>query len=94
MDIKGVNNVKKTQHAYECIYFGGWCWSNNPCVTSFGSLPSAKCQVPCGIYDDHARVKRMLEDAATIEKAIVKLSELADKQDVQSTQQVVRRRVC
>ena len=44
----------------------------------------------CGIYDDHARVKRMLEDAATIEKAIVKLSELADKQDVQSTQQVVR----
>lgn len=50
----------------------------------------AHCQVPCGIYDDHARVKSMLEDAATVEKAMLKLSELSGKQDVQSTQQVVR----
>ena len=30
-------------------------------------LPTnAHCQIPCGIYDDHARVQAMLEDAATI----------------------------
>lgn len=29
----------------------------------------AHCQVPCGIYDDHARVAAMLEDAATVEKS-------------------------
>ena len=27
------------------------------------------CQIPCGIYDDHARYKSMLEDASTVEKA-------------------------
>ena len=25
----------------------------------------SNCQIPCCIYDDHARVKSMLEDAAT-----------------------------
>ena len=30
---------------------------------------NAHCQVPCGIYDDSARVQSMLEDAATITKA-------------------------
>lgn len=26
----------------------------------------AQCQIPCGIYDDHARMEAMLEDAATV----------------------------
>lgn len=50
----------------------------------------AHCQIPCGIYDDHARVHAMLEDAATIEKAMTMLAELADKEDVQSQNQMVR----
>lgn len=50
----------------------------------------AHCQIPCGIYDDHARVHAMLEDAATIKKAMTMLAELADKDDAQSRNQIVR----
>lgn len=53
-------------------------------------LAVAHCQIPCGIYDDHARVKEMLEDAATVEKAIELIGELADKTDAQSKNQLVR----
>ncbi|CCH47833.1 superoxide dismutase, Ni [Pseudodesulfovibrio piezophilus] len=56
-------------------------------------LPSqalAHCQVPCGIYDDNARVEALLEDVATIRKAVTMLQELVDKTDIQSRQQFVR----
>ena len=48
------------------------------------------CQVPCGIYDDNARVQSMLEDVATIRKCIVMLVELNAKTDIQSRQQFTR----
>lgn len=51
---------------------------------------NAHCQIPCGIYDDHARVKSMLEDAKTLEKSIVVLKELDSKTDLQSLNQKVR----
>ena len=51
---------------------------------------SAHCQIPCGIYDDHARVTAMLEDAATVEKSITLINELAGKSDAQSQNQLVR----
>ena len=35
------------------------------------------CEVPCGIYADQMRFEMMLEDAATIEKAIASLNEFA-----------------
>ena len=50
----------------------------------------AHCQIPCGIYDDHARVKQMLEDVATVEKSVKLLSELAGKTDAQSQNQLIR----
>jgi len=50
----------------------------------------AHCQVPCGIYDDAARIDRMYEDAATIEKAMVQMNDLAGKSDVQSANQLTR----
>ena len=50
----------------------------------------AHCQVPCGIYDDHARVQAMLEDAATVDKAAMMINELAGKTDPQSVNQAVR----
>ena len=50
----------------------------------------AHCQVPCGIYDDDARVTQLREDATTIGKAIVKIGELAGKQDAQSANQLAR----
>ncbi|WP_201746192.1 superoxide dismutase [Ni] [Veronia nyctiphanis] len=30
---------------------------------------AAHCQIPCGIYDDHAKVKEMLQDAKTVKKS-------------------------
>lgn len=50
----------------------------------------AHCQIPCGIYNDHARVQKMLEDATTVKKATVMISELAGKEDAQSQNQLVR----
>ena len=50
----------------------------------------AHCQIPCGIYDDHARLQSMLEDAATVEKAMLMLAELTDKADPQSNNQMIR----
>lgn len=54
--------------------------------------PSAysHCQIPCGIYDDHARVKTMLEDAETARKAIDLIAELSKKSDMQSNNQIIR----
>lgn len=57
-------------------------------MTSTQSL--AHCQVPCGIYDDHARVERLMEDSETIRKAVMSLSELSGKTDPQSINQAVR----
>ncbi len=50
----------------------------------------AHCEVPCGIYDDPARVAQLLEDATTIGKAVDEITALAGKTDVQSINQVVR----
>ena len=48
------------------------------------------CQIPCGIYDDNARVVSMLEDVATIRTAVAQIAELAGKTDPQSQNQLVR----
>ena len=50
----------------------------------------AHCQIPCGIYDDHARVQSMLEDAATVHKSTGLIAQLAGKTDAQSQNQLVR----
>jgi nickel superoxide dismutase len=50
----------------------------------------AHCQVPCGIYDDQARINRLREDAATIAKAVKNISELSGQRDAQSMNQAVR----
>jgi len=50
----------------------------------------AHCQVPCGIYDDNARIHAMLEDAATIKKAMQQITDLGGKPDAQSLNQAVR----
>jgi nickel superoxide dismutase len=50
----------------------------------------AHCQVPCGIYDDHARVDALSEDVTTIAKAVANITELAGKTDAQSVNQATR----
>ncbi len=54
------------------------------------SRAAAHCEVPCGIYDDPARIAQLREDAATIEKAIAGINELAGKTDAQSANQLIR----
>ena len=60
------------------------------CALSFTPRVFGHCQIPCGIYDDHARVKSMLEDVQTIEKSTKLINELAGKTDAQSKNQLVR----
>lgn len=59
-------------------------------LLAYSSVAQSHCQVPCGIYDDHARVKAMLEDVHTTEKAVMMIDDLAGKTDPQSVNQTVR----
>ena len=53
-------------------------------------LLQAHCQIPCGIYDDYARVQSMKEDAVTVEKSMQLIAQLTGKLDAQSQNQLVR----
>ena len=59
-------------------------------LTAIRPFAVAHCQVPCGIYDDHARITAMLEDTTTIAKALDQINELVGKQDLQSFNQATR----
>jgi nickel superoxide dismutase len=50
----------------------------------------AHCEVPCGIYADQRRFEELLEDQATIAKAITSIGELAGANDALSNNQLVR----
>lgn len=50
----------------------------------------AHCQMPCGIFDDAARVHMLHEDVVTIGKAVSQIHALASKADAESKQQLVR----
>jgi nickel superoxide dismutase len=54
------------------------------------ALALAHCEVPCGIYDDPARIAQLREDAATIEKAIAGINELTGRHDALSANQLTR----
>ena len=53
------------------------------------SVP-AHCEVPCGIYDDHAEVQRMLLDAQTMKKASAQIVELAKDVDAEHLNTIAR----
>ena len=59
-------------------------------LAAYSPVAYSHCQIPCGIYDDHARVKTMLEDAATTRKSVKQIAELSGKSDAQSNNQIVR----
>ena len=50
----------------------------------------AHCQVPCGIYNDAARIVQIQEDFSTIQKAMNKIKELSEQQDATSMNQMTR----
>lgn len=51
---------------------------------------TAHCEVPCGIYDDHAEVERMRLDAITMKKASAQITTLADSVDAASLNTIAR----
>ena len=59
-------------------------------LTSYPPFAFSHCQMPCGIYDDNARIKYMLEDLATMKKAVKIISDLSGKMDAQSVNKIVR----
>ena len=46
------------------------------------SVLFSHCQVPCGIYDDAARIKQIQEDITTIQKAMKNINELSNNKTV------------
>jgi len=50
-------------------------------VVALSSLAFAHCQVPCGIYDDQARLDALEEHITTIEKAMKMIVDLSDDAD-------------
>ncbi len=60
------------------------------CILVLPQLSQAHCQIPCGIYDDYARVQSMKEDAVTVEKSMQLIAQLTGKLDAQSQNQLVR----
>lgn len=57
---------------------------------AFARTAQAHCEVPCGIYGDQTRFVKMLEDQATIAKAITQVGELAESHEAQDLNQLVR----
>jgi nickel superoxide dismutase len=47
-------------------------------VLALSSLVFAHCQIPCGIYDDQARLDALDENITTIEKAMKMIVDLSD----------------
>ncbi len=57
---------------------------------SAARVADAHCEVPCGIFADQMRFEQMLEDTATMKKAMIQLGQLAGKTDAQSINQAIR----
>ena len=57
----------------------------------FLSLAYPHCQVPCGIYDDAARIIQIREDVITIRKSMLQIKKLSDSNnEAQNTNQLIR----
>lgn len=54
----------------------------------FTSNAAAHCEIPCGIYDDEARIQLMLEDLTTIEKSINEINKIQGTKDHDANQLV------
>ena len=59
-------------------------------VLSYASRAQAHCQIPCGIYDDPARIAHLREDATTIAKAITNINELSGRHEANAFNQAAR----
>ncbi len=53
------------------------------------AIVSSHCQIPCGIYDDQARIDMLNEHITTIEKSMNQITELSAEED-KNYNQIVR----
>lgn len=81
--------MKKTMKIYSRKIFT-WIILLSAGFFVFSQSAHAHCQIPCGIYNDNARVMSMLEDVRTIEKATKLIKELSGSNDPISQNQRVR----
>lgn len=59
------------------------------CLSMTGRV-DAHCQIPCGIFDDPARIALLMEDAKTIGKSVTEINALAGSHDAEGQNQLVR----
>ena len=59
-------------------------------IVTIQSIALAHCQVPCGIYDDALRIVQIKEDFKTIRKTMDQISQLSEKTDPLSNNQLTR----
>ncbi len=59
-------------------------------LTLLQAPASGHCEIPCGIYGDHARIVQLREDVATVAKSVSEINALAGRSDALSINQVTR----
>jgi nickel superoxide dismutase len=57
-------------------------------TVALASIAGAHCQIPCGIYDDQARIVLMEEHVATIEKSMTEIAGLSTATPLEQNQMV------
>ena len=57
-------------------------------ILLFAAMAQAHCQLPCGIYDDEARLKEISEDVTTLDKAVTMIIELQAEKTINYNQLV------
>lgn len=58
-------------------------------LAGIGSNAFAHCEIPCGIYDDEARITMLFEDISTIEKSMNQIVAL-EKEEHHNANQLIR----
>ncbi len=59
------------------------------CLALFAGMVAAHCEIPCGIYDDQARISMLLEHITTMEKSMNQIMAI-EKEKAHSPNQLIR----
>lgn len=57
-------------------------------IIFYAATAWAHCEIPCGIYDDEARLQEISEHIDTVEKAITQITELQKEKNINYNQLV------
>lgn len=57
-------------------------------ILLFAATAGAHCELPCGIYDDEARLHEIAEHITTIEKSVIEITELQQEKEINYNQLV------